>query len=263
MRRSLRRLFIPIVALSLSCVIAPSAEAWGPTGHRAVARIAEHHLNPQAAQAVTNLLAPEQLAFVATWPDEIRSEAEWAKAEAWHYVTIPDAQTYDGTSRNQAGDVLEAIPRFEKVLGDRAAPATERTRALKWLTHLVGDLHQPLHVGRGDDHGGNDILVLWFNEPTNLHSVWDSKLIEASALSFSELVEMLDHPSSAQVQEWQATGPLEWARESQDLRGACYEMGDRKLSYRYVHDHWPTVQRRLLQAGVRLAGVLNQVLGTP
>lgn len=260
-RRPRWRLLAPVIALILSSAITPSAVAWGPTGHRTVARIAERHLNPQAARAVTNLLAPEQLAFVATWADEIRSEPDWAKAEAWHWVTIPDAQTYDGKSRNPGGDVLEAISRFEKVVGDRTAPAPERTQALKWLTHLVGDLHQPLHVGRGDDHGGNDILVLWFNEPTNLHSVWDSKLIEASALSFSELVEMLDHPTSAQVQEWQASGPLGWARESQDLRGTCYEVGDRRLSYRYVHDHWPTVQRRLLQAGVRLAGVLNQLLG--
>jgi hypothetical protein len=253
----------PIVALVLSFTITPGAVAWGPTGHRAVARIAEHHLNPQAARAVNDLLAPEQLAFVANWADEIRSEPEWAKAETWHWVTIPDAQTYDGQNKSPTGDILEAIARFEKVLGDRAAPGRERTQALKWLTHLVGDLHQPLHVGRGDDRGGNEVLVLWFNEPTNLHSVWDGKLIETSELSFTELAEMLDHPTPAQVRDWQAGGPLEWARESQELRSACYQLGDRRLSYRYIHDHWPTVQRRLLQAGVRLASILNRLLGTP
>jgi hypothetical protein len=256
------------VRLRLFCVVlavgtaAPNAGAWGPTGHRAVGRIAERHLTPQAARAVAELLAPEQLAYVTTWADEIRSEPEWAKGDAWHWVTVPDGQTYEGATKNPGGDILEAIARFEKTLGDGSAPKLERTRALKWLAHLVGDLHQPLHVGRGDDKGGNDVLVLWFGEPTNLHTVWDAKIIESSVLSFSELADLADRPTPDELRDWQAGGPRDWALESQQLRGACYELGDRKLSFRYVHDHWPTVQRRVLQAGVRLAGLLNRVLGT-
>lgn len=263
MRRTLSRLRTALAALVLIPALAPAALAWGPTGHRALGRIAEHHLTPAAARAVAELLAPEQLAYVATWADEIRAEPEWAKADSWHWVTIPDGQTYDSTQKNPGGDVLEAIARFEKALGDRRAPKPERAQALKWLTHLVGDLHQPLHVGRGDDHGGNDVLVLPFNEPTTLHAVWDSKLIQSSELSFSELADLVDHPLPEQVRDWQASGPQEWARESQQLRSACYELGDGKLSFRYVHDQWPTVQRRLLQAGVRLAGELNRILGGP
>jgi nuclease S1 len=252
-----------VAALVVAAAFAPGANAWGPTGHRASGRIAEHHLTPQAARAVGELLAPEELAYVTTWADEIRAEPDWAKAETWHWVTIPDGQTYESAPKNPAGDVLEAIARFEKVLADRRAARPERTQALKWLSHLVGDLHQPLHVGRGDDQGGNDVLVLWFGEPTNLHMVWDSKIIESKQLSFSELAALLDHPTPGQVREWQGSGPLDWARESQELRGACYEMGDRRLSFRYAHDHWPTVERRLLQAGVRLAGELNRLLRAP
>ena len=243
--------------------MAPTAAAWGPTGHRAVGRIAERHLTPQAARALSELLAPEQLAYVTTWADEIRSEPDWARAEAWHWVTIPDGQTYDSSSKSAAGDVLEAIARFEKVLEDRAASREARAQAVKWLSHLIGDVHQPLHVGRGDDRGGNDVLVLWFGEPTNLHAVWDSKIIDHSQLSFSELADLVDHPTADQVREWQARRAPDWARESQELRGACYAMGDRRLSYLYVHDHWPTVQRRLVQAGVRLAGELNRLLDCP
>jgi hypothetical protein len=256
------------VRLRLFCVVlavgaaAPNAGAWGPTGHRAVGRVAERHLTPQAARVVAELLAPEQLAYVTTWADEIRSEPEWAKGDARHWVTVPDGQTYEGATKNPGGDILEAIARFEKTLGDSSAPKLERARALKWLAHLVGDLHQPLHVGRGDDKGGNDVLVLWFGEPTNLHAVWDAKIIESSVLSFSELADLVDRPTPDELREWQAGGPRDWAAESQQLRGACYELGDRKLSFRYVHDHWPTVQRRVLQAGVRLAGLLNRVLGT-
>ncbi len=254
---------VPIVVLLSSLVLAPPTEAWGPTGHRAVGRIAERHLTPEARRAVADLLAPEQLAYVTTWADEIRSEPAWSRAEAWHWVTVPDGQTYETSLKNPEGDVLEAISRFETVLADRSRPKIERNHALKWLSHLIGDVHQPLHVGRGDDHGGNDVLVLWFNEPRNLHAVWDSGFIEFAGLSFTELADLLDHPTPSEVAEWQAAHPATWAAESQQLRGACYELGDHKLSFRYVHDHWPTVQRRLLQAGVRLAGELNRLLSSP
>jgi hypothetical protein len=249
------------LAFVLGVLSAPEARAWGQTGHRAVGRIAERHLTPQAARAVSELLAPEQLTYVTTWADDIRSEPEWSKADPWHWVTIGDGQTYDAAPKNSGGDVLEAIERFQKILGDPARPRTERAQALKWLSHLVGDLHQPLHVGRGDDRGGNEVLVLWFGEPSNLHSVWDSGIIDQTRLSFTELVEMLGSPAAAEVREWQGSTPRAWAEESQALRAGVYDLGDRRLSYRYAHDRWPTVQRRLLQAGVRLAGELNRLLG--
>jgi hypothetical protein len=237
--------------------------AWGPTGHRATGRVAERHLTPQAARAVAELLAPETLAYVATWSDDIRPEPAWAKGDPWHWVTVPDGQTYETTSKNPGGDVVEAIARFQKTLADRSAPRPERAQALKWLAHLIGDLHQPLHVGRGDDRGGNETVVLWFGEPTNLHSVWDSKIIESSELSFSELADLVDHATPEQVRDWQRGGVLDWAVESQRLREQVYTLGDRRLSYKYIHDQWPTVRLRLLQGGIRLAGEINRLLGAP
>jgi hypothetical protein len=243
-------------------LLASHAAAWGPIGHRAVGRIAERHLSAEAAREVAALLTPERLAYVGTWADEIRADPEWAKAESWHWVTLPPGKSYAQTEKNPAGDVLEAIARFERTLADRRGPAKERTQALKWLVHLVGDIHQPLHVGRGDDRGGNEHVVLWFNEPSNLHSVWDSGLIERAELSFSELAEMVDVASKDDVRAWQAATPLDWAEESRALLGSVYEVGDRRLSWRYSFKHWPTVERRLNQAGVRLAGLLNRLLGT-
>src|SRR5260221_2870688 len=162
------------VACSLLAVLATPALAWGPLGHRAVGRIAERHLAPETARQVAALLGPERLAYVGTWSDDIRSDPAWAKAESWHWVTIQPGQTYAESKKNPAGDVIEAIARFERILADNAAPRTERQQALKWLVHLVADVHHPLHVGRGDDRGGNEVVVLWFGEPSNLHSVWDS-----------------------------------------------------------------------------------------
>lgn len=254
----MRRLAILSFLAALSS--APSVHAWGSTGHRAIGRLAERHLSPEAARAVRELLAPEQLAYVTTWADEIRSEADWAKADPWHYASVPDGQSIEATVRNPAGDVLEALARFEKVLADRSAPRGERAQALKWIAHLVGDLHQPLHVGRAEDQGGNGTVVLWFGEPSNLHTVWDSTLIQHSELSFTELAELVDRSTEAETRAWRAASPADWAKESQELRAAVYAIGDRRLSWRYVHDHWPVVQRRILQAGVRLAATLERLL---
>ena len=157
--------------------------------------------------------------------------------------------------------MIEAIARFERILADPAAPKVERQQALKWLVHLVGDIHQPLHVGRGDDRGGNEVVVLWFGEPSNLHSVWDSGLIGRAELSSTELAEKVDIATAEEVKAWQASTPLDWAGESSASLDKLYLIGDRKLSFRYVFDQWPTVEKRIAQAGVRLAGLLDRLLG--
>jgi hypothetical protein len=250
----------PAAVLLLTLVTSP-VFAWGPRGHRAVGRIAERHLSVETAREVNALLAPERLAYVTTWADDIRSDPAWDKAESWHWVTIPKGQTYAEAAKNPAGDILEAIARFERVLADPAAPRRDRQHALKFLAHFVGDLHQPMHVGMRDDRGGNEVLVLWFGEPSNLHSVWDSGLIDRNELTSIELAEKVAVPTADEVKAWQATSPLVWADESRALGEAAYELGNRRLSWRYVFDHFPTVERRIAQAGVRLAGILERALG--
>jgi len=252
------RPILPVVALLLA---AAPALAWGPTGHRAVGRIAERHVAAETAREVASLLGPERLAYVGTWADDIRSDPAWAKGETWHYVTIPTGQTYATSKKNEAGDVLEAIARFERVLADRSAPRLERQQALKWLVHLAGDIHQPMHVGARDDRGGNEVVVLWFGEPSNLHSVWDSGIIDKLELTSTELAEKVDVAGPDQVRAWQATTPLQWAEESRAAADPAYTLGDRRLSYKYIFVHGPTVELRVQQAGIRLAGLLDRVLG--
>ena len=253
-------------ALLLAAALLPAAAlpspaaAWGLNGHRTVGQIAANHLAPETARAVAELIGPQSLARVSTWADEIRSDPAWAHADPWHYIDFPDEDTLETAERAPEGDVLEAMERFEAVLRDREAPLEERARALKFLVHFVGDVHQPLHVGRGDDRGGNEVVVLWFGEPTDLHTVWDTKLIEDRRLSYTELAEFLDHPRPEEVARWQADGYREWIRESKALRETVYDLGDRRLSWSYADRSWPIVERRLLQAGIRLAGLLDRAL---
>lgn len=252
------------VLVVLFLALPPAVSAWGPNGHRVVGRIAMHHLTDEAARAVACLIGPEDLDQVSTWPDEIRSDPNWKKADPWHFISIDDAETLETTARDPQGDVLEAIARFSAVLKDPQASRQDKQEALKFLVHFVGDIHQPLHVGRRADRGGNSIKVTLFNQETNLHSVWDAGLIDAEKLSFSELAAFIDHPTLMELQTWQNSTSADWAKESKDLRNRVYDFSpDAKLSFDYAFKNVPLIKRRLLQAGVRLAGLLNAIFAQP
>lgn len=254
----MKRASLAVAALLLT--IPSTASAWGPNGHRIVGRIAMNHLTDEAARAVDCLLGPEGLDQASTWPDEIRSDPAWKKADPWHFISIDDAETLETTARSPDGDVVEAIQRFAAVLRDPRASQQDKQQALRFLVHFVGDIHQPLHVGRRADRGGNEIKVNFFREETNLHSVWDSGLIENEKLSFSEFAAFIDHPTLDELRSWQGASVADWAAESKALRDRVYNLpADKRLSFEYAFANMPTVKRRLLQAGVRLAGLLNAV----
>jgi hypothetical protein len=234
--------------------------AWGPTGHRVVGMIAEQHLSPKARKAVKAILGNETLAMASTWMDDVRSDSAYDHVRDWHWVTIPDGSTYATSEKNPKGDVVEAIDRMRAVLrSDTASLANKRT-ALRFLIHLIGDLHQPLHVGRGDDKGGNDFQVRWMKQGSNLHRVWDSGLIDLQDLSYTELAASLDPVSKAQRAQWQRGSVAQWAEENLAYRARIYpaEAGA-ELGYAYSYANWPLVREQLLKGGVRLAGVLNAV----
>ncbi|MCP4658362.1 MAG: S1/P1 nuclease [bacterium] len=243
--------------------LVPAAHAWGPNGHRMVGRIAEQHLTAEATRGVAELIAPDTLAEVAPWADEIRSDPAWDSTHTWHWVSIDDGESYATTEKTPTGDVIEAIERLEATLRHAEAGREDKQVALKFLVHLVADLHQPLHVGRRADRGGNEVEVSWFDQPSDLHTVWDTGIIASQKLSFTEFVAFLDPPSPDEISTWQSTDYLAWADESYELRETVYDVGDGKLGYAYANAKLPVIKRRLLQAGVRLAGVLNSIFAAP
>ena len=239
-----------------------AAFAWGATGHRVVGTIAEDHLSGKARKAVHAILGEESIAIAATWMDEVRSNRAYDHTRDWHWVTIPDGSTYAQAEKNPKGDAIEAIELMvAKLKSDTLSPARQLF-CLKVLIHLVGDLHQPLHVGRGDDKGGNTVQVQWFGKGSNLHRVWDSGIIDESGLSYSELASSIDHVSKAQMRDWSRGTAADWAQENLAYRSQIYDLkaGD-KLGYDYQYLNWPLVQQQLLKGGVRLAGILNAIFG--
>lgn len=251
-----------VTIITLLCTWVPLfAGAWGQTGHRTIGRVAETHLTSTAKKKLATILEGESLAMASTWMDEIRSNRKYHYMSDWHWVTIPDGQTYAQTEKNPHGDIIETIERMIKELSlGQLAPDKEKEQ-IKILIHLVGDIHQPLHVGTGEDRGGNETKVRWFERKSNLHRVWDSEMIEDTQLSDTELVLSLDRISKNKVKKLQNTSTYDWARESKELRKQVYAIGDGNLGYEYAFRNIKTVRKRLQQAGVRLAGLLNEIYG--
>ena len=274
------RLFL--AAAAAAAVLAPApALAWGKTGHRVVAAIADTQLSGLTRAHIRELLGgAESLDEAANWPDEMRSAPDvfWQKtATPWHYVTL-DGITYDHAPPE--GDALQALTHFRSVLRDPNSSLADKQLALRFVVHLVGDLHQPLHVGKCCDKGGNDVKVAWFGKPTNLHAVWDSQLVDDEQLSFTELAAKLErHTSDADVVAWWDINPRDWISESAQFREQIYanipppkkpdgklKKGEKPLpdlSYGYVYKFTPVMEHRLQQAGVRLAAYLNDIYSEP
>ena len=211
---------IACAAAAVALVGAPApAFAWGKTGHRVAASIADEHLSGLARAHVREILGVETLDEAGTWPDEMRSDPSefWQRtANPWHYVTV-GGFAYDDAPPE--GDAVTALERFRATLRDPAATKADRELALRFIVHIVADLHQPLHVGRPGDRGGNDVKVKWFGRDTNLHAVWDSALVDEEQLSFTEWTERLHrHTSPQDVIAWWVENPLVWISESAQIR---------------------------------------------
>ncbi len=269
------------------------AFGWGKKGHRIVAEIAQKHLSDNAKNAIKKIIGRKSLANISTWPDDLYSYKNWSFSKPWHFLDTEDnievEVVLDEYNQNETIDnVVEAInfftgvlkgedgkmETFEDLLNQHKAKLGSKSReeaALSFLVHFLGDVHQPLHVGRTEDEGGNKIKVLWFGDESKLHAVWDEQLIEGEGLSFTEYARFLEEDPEYEEEEEEASSggnPTQWAQESVDYRPevyvSTYEKTDYKtgkptLSYQYVKDNNPSVKKRLLKAGIRLAGRLNDI----
>lgn len=278
-------------AIFLSAGLSTSL-GWGQNGHRITAEIGERNLNPQAKAAIRAIIGQETLAEIATWPDDIRSDPSWNFVQPWHYISIDDDESWEGLKRDEDGDVISALEMFEKFLRDpdkktltisgivkgrgkdsgktfEQKKEIGKREALAFYVHFAGDIHQPLHVGRRGDLGGNRVRVVWFEEELNLHKVWDESLIESAQLSFTEFATFLNRVPEAQQEEWSSSSYIDWARESKDVRPRVYDFSPQTevdtpvlkpiLSWGYRHEALPIVRDRLAKGGIRLAGKLNDI----
>lgn len=249
------------IYILITCLVIPfQSFGWGQNGHRVIGQITQDHLSNKVNKKIAKILDGQSLAMVSNFMDEIKSDPKYDSLSPWHYCTIPDGEKYAGAP--EEGDVILAINTYVDLLKSWNLSKEEDAFILKCLIHLVGDIHQPLHVGNGTDRGGNDVQVTYFWESSNLHRVWDTEMIEAQNLSYTEYADWIDHAKNIQVDQWENDDIMVWVNESMLYRSQIYDLpNDKKINYRYNYDHISTLNLRLLQAGIRLAAILENIYG--
>jgi hypothetical protein len=234
---------------------------WGKNGHRATGKIAEKHLTRKAKRSIDKILKGQSLAFVATYADEIKSDKKYNKYYSWHYINMDLDQTYEEAEKNPKGDLVTGINTCIEILNDKNSSDDEKNFHLKMLVHFMGDLHQPMHIGRKEDKGGNSIQVEWFGKGSNLHRVWDTNMIDDWEMSYIELADNADDLSKTQIETIEKGTLIDWVNEVHIVTNEVYnsvEKGE-NLRYKYSYNHFGTVRTQLQKGGIRLAKVLNDI----
>ena len=267
-----RRLLATLLVLAVPA-FASTVQAWGDIGHRIVAELAWRQLDPSAKAEVERLLkadGSDSLPDVASWPDRLRDNPETRElgkeTGPLHYmdfvqgkcVYVPPRDCKDGRC------VVGGLEKYVAILGDRHKSNAERAEALKFVVHFVGDVHQPLHAGNRDDKGGNEFQVQFQGKGTNLHSVWDSKMLYTRDLKWNAYADRL--AAEGPVALPRPIAPLDnpyaqWAEESCAIVAQQgFYPDSHQIDDAYVADHLPVAELRLREAGKRLADLLNKTL---
>lgn len=255
----MKRLMVTFFALTMALI----ASAWGPKGHRVIANVAYMHLTKKAQKQVDSVLGKHGIIYLSTWPDEIRSDTIYRNSDDWHYQNmesnIPDSVVMSMLCDYpaQGGQMYRKIDSLMQVLSSNK----QDRDALVFIVHLTADRLCPAHMGHAGDRGGNRIQMKWFGQSTNLHSVWDSKLIESKGFSYSEYTTYLEDTYRDQKC---AIEKMSW----EELTVKTYHMTDEIYKYQQKWDgnayhyawHWTgSMEWQMYAAGIRLAQLLNQI----
>ncbi|GLT33494.1 hypothetical protein SLA2020_080790 [Shorea laevis] len=292
MCRSQRFSFGFVFLVGLALILIPTTHAWSKEGHMLTCQIAQSLLEEEAAEAVANLLPQHvegDLSALCTWPDQIRHWYKYRWTSPLHFIDTPDgACDYDYERDCHANGiegmcVVGAIQNFTTQLLHYQEGTSDRrhnmTEALLFLSHFMGDVHQPMHIGFTSDLGGNTIALRWFRRKSNLHHVWDRDILLQALKDYydKDLDSLLEAISgnithgiwADDVSSWEKCDDLlpclnQYASES--VKIACkwgykgVNSGD-TLSDDYYNSRMPIVMKRIAQGGVRLAMILNAVFG--
>lgn len=236
---------------------------WGQKGHDIIAFIAQQHLTPTTQAAVDSLLGGYSIVYWANWLDNASHTPEYEYTKTWHYKNIDEGQTFDDAPKIPEGNIVDAIYDQAAILADSVTSKEDKALALKMVVHFLGDIHQPLHLGHADDLGGNSHTVKFFRNNTNLHSVWDTNLLEAShSWSHTEWQQEIDRlDEKQQIEVLSGGNPDKWGKETYEICKEIYKTTPEStnIEYSYISQWTPTIEMQLEKGGLRLADLLNSI----
>lgn len=239
-----------------------SLSAYDVVGHRIIADIAYQNLTGIARTQLDSLLGKRGLVYEASWADEIRSDTKYEYSYPWHYQNLDDNLAPGDIRKLLASPKAEGEHLFYALdqMQHRLKKNKNDAEALKFLIHFTGDLHQPLHLGRLSDLGGNRIDYNWFGKKTNLHTVWDGLLIECRKMSYSEYSQYLQDKFYPKRSDFQKYNLLQSVEAVYALRNQIYtyDYSDTN-NYHYTYRFMGMLDEMLYCGGIQLANILNEI----
>lgn len=257
MKKRLCTLLLAVLLITIS----ERSFAWGKRGHEIVAQIAFHFLDDSTKQIVLKYLGNLSIEEAANWMDDERSNSFYNYMRTWHYLDMDKGTVYTPSSERNILTILHSA-----ILELRQYKTIKRKdikRDLLLIFHLVGDLHQPLHTGYAIDKGGNTIEVTSPVVSGNLHSIWDTQILEYKNITMDSCLQLYATLDSAEVAEIKKINELKWMYQSRSLLDTVYNFNNNFLDKKYVDDHANIIKKQLLMGGLRLASILKDCIGNP
>lgn len=256
------------LAMAAAILFTPAlASAWGDQGHRISGQIADSYLTPKARIAIKKILGNESIALASNWADFIKSDPTYDYLKPWHFVDFDRPMAYpemvEFLEHDNNTDAYTKLKFLIAELKKKNLSKTNQLLYLHMLIHITEDIHQPMHAAHSSDKGGNDVKLNWMGKPTNLHSLWDSELINFQDLSYTEYTAAINHTTPAERAQLQKAPITQWIFDSSVLSEKIYSdtKPDANLSYNYNFKYISTINQQLVKGGVRLAGLLNEIFG--
>lgn len=242
--------------------IALSASAYDAMGHRIVADIAYNNLTPLAKAQLDKVLGKKGIVYEATWADEVRSDKKYDYSNKWHYQNLADSLSTADLKKLLDNPTAEGEHLFNAigVMQTRLKKDKNDAEALKFLVHFVGDLHQPMHLGRANDLGGNKVEYNWFGRKSNLHATWDGSIIEMQKMSYSEYSQYLQDKFEPRKENIKKQTVLNSVEAAYKVRSEiyAYDYSDTN-NYHYVYRFGDQLDEMLYRGGIQLANILNAI----
>jgi hypothetical protein len=231
---------------------------WGKVGHHIIVEVAKDYISKNVQDSVTKYLGDMTWESASTWMDELRGDAKYDYMKKWHYINIDKGNHYDTTIENGNNVVKQLEIAISNLKNKSKLTKEEINLNIKVLFHLMGDLHQPLHVGYGNDRGGNDVKVTYNAKVFNLHRIWDTDVIESQKNTTENVLDLLSKTSHRKLKKMAKGDIVQWFDQTRVLLDLAYTYPD-VISDEYINKCYPVIENQLLLGGVRLGKILNEV----
>jgi len=249
--------FAIFITLSLISVF---SYGWGEKGHHIIVQVAKAYINKNIQDSVDKYLGDMSWEKASTWMDDMRRNPEYAYFKTWHYINIEKDMPYDSAKTGVDNVYVQLQNAINKLKNKEKLTHEQITFNLKILFHLIGDFHQPLHVGYGIDRGGNDIKIDFLGKRTNLHAIWDSDLIDQTNISFESVNALTSKKLYASYLKKTDINLMLWMTQTRKLLPTLYNFSS-PIDESYIDKSKSIIQHQLALAGIRLAMILNTIFG--